>query len=402
MPIPSMNALPEPSAAQIDLSRSLERLLRARIAAAGGALPFDQYMEAALYAPGLGYYVAGQQRFGAAGDFVTGPELTPLFGFCLAAQLQQWFENCPPVVWEFGAGSGELAAQICGALHRAGLEDLRYRIVELSPDLRERQRERLARRLPREVFERVDWLDQLPERIEGVVLANELLDAMPVKVFELTESGVAECVVIDRDGLLGWTLRAADPALERAVLARLSASGWARTAFASGYRSELAEQTSAWLASVGERLVRGAILLIDYGFPCHEYYHPQRGCGTLNCHYRHRSHADPFWRPGLCDITAHVDFSLLAQTGASVGLDLLGYTSQANFLLACGLAEQLAAVADADALGRARAAQAAQILVSEAEMGELFKVIALGRGLADDAIGFARRDRRAVLDLPAP
>jgi SAM-dependent MidA family methyltransferase len=398
-----MNALPEPSSEQLALSQTLTRLLRKRIAAAGDALPFDQYMEAALYAPGLGYYVAGQQRFGTAGDFVTAPELTPLFGACLAAQLRQWFEHCPPVVWEFGAGSGELAAQICGALERTGLADLRYRIVELSPDLRERQRERLARRLPREVFERVDWLDQLPERIEGVVLANELLDAMPVKVFELTESGVAECVVADRQGALGWARKAAEPAFERAVLARLAASGWPLEAFRSGYRSELAERAPAWLASVGERLAHGAILMIDYGFPSGEYYHPQRRDGTLNCHYRHRSHADPFWYPGLCDITAHVDFSLLARAGESVGLDLLGYTSQANFLLGCGLAEQLATAGADDGLSRARAAQAVQVLVSEAEMGELFKAIAFGRGLADDAIGFTRRDRRDALDaLDAP
>jgi SAM-dependent MidA family methyltransferase len=184
--------LPEPSADERALSQALSERLRAKIAQGGGVLAFDQYMECVLYEPALGYYVAGQRRFGPAGDFVTAPELTPLFGQCLAKQMAQWFEHCPPVIWEFGAGSGELAVQLVRAIAAAGRADLRYRIVELSPDLRERQRTRLRRSLPPTLHDRIEWLDALPDRIEGVVLGNELLDAMPVRRFEITEEGVAE------------------------------------------------------------------------------------------------------------------------------------------------------------------------------------------------------------------
>ncbi len=390
--------LPAPSDDERALSEALTERLGAKIAQSGGFLAFDQYMECVLYEPALGYYVAGQRRFGRAGDFVTAPELSALFGQCLATQIVQWFGQCPAVIWEFGAGSGELARQLVSTLAAAGIQDLRYRIIELSPDLRERQRAHLERSLPARLHSRIEWLDSLPDRIDGVVLANELLDAMPVKLFEITDQGVAECGAGQSRRVLGWRRRPAAPAFERAVLARLAASGWPREAFAPGYRSELGERGAAWLASVGERLAHGAILLIDYGFPCREYYHPQRRTGTLISHYRHRSHSDPFWQPGLCDLTAHVDFSLLAQTGQALGLDLLGYTSQANLLLNCGLIESMSASASEDPVSAARQNHAVQVLVSEAEMGELFKAIAFGRGLRDEALGFAHRDRRAALE----
>jgi SAM-dependent MidA family methyltransferase len=195
-----------------------------------------------------------------------------------------------------------------------------------------------------------------------------------------------------------WRLRPADPAFEETVRARLAASGWPGDVFGSGYRSELGEQAAAWVRSVGERIVRGAMLIIDYGFPCREFFHPQRRAGTLNCHYRHRAHADPFWWPGLCDITAHVDFSAVSEAALASGLELLGYTSQAHFLLGCGLAEHFSDWVPDEVLARAQAAQAIQQLVSEAEMGELFKVIAFGRGLDELATRWlAGRDRSASL-----
>jgi SAM-dependent MidA family methyltransferase len=361
-------------------------------------LRFDRYMQAVLYEPGLGYYMAGQQRFGAAGDFVTAPELSPMFGRCLAVQCAQWFETgAPAVIWEFGAGSGALAEQLIGALDASGRTDLEYRIIELSPELKLRQQARLSNALPARLRERIVWLDHLPDAIEGVVVANELLDALPVRLFDWADGTVFERhVAVHTDGFQ-WQSVPAEADFERIVRQRLTASGWPLEAFESGYCSEVGEQAGAWLRSVGERLRRGALLLIDYGFPAREFYHPQRRTGTLNCHYRHRSHADPFWWPGLCDVTAHVDFSLLLERSREIQLELLGYTSQAQFLLACGLLEQFERALPAGSLDRARSAQAVQQLVSEAEMGELFKVIAFGRGLSGAGPGFSLRDRSAAL-----
>lgn len=394
----SMTLLPQPDSDQMALSAALSDLIRSRIAEAGGTLRFDQFMQAALYEPRLGYYVAGQRRFGPEGDFVTAPELSPLFGRCLAVQIARWLDaGVPPVIWEFGAGTGALAAQLIAALAERGQAPDRYWIIEVSPDLRERQRSFLRERLPAQAFERIDWLSELPDRLEGVVLANEVLDAMPVRLFECVQDRVHECDVIARGERFAWQLRPADPAFEEAVRARLAASGWPTGVFGSGYRSELGEQGCAWIRSVGERLTHGAMLIIDYGFPCREYFHPQRRSGTLNCHYRHRAHDDPFWWPGLCDITAHVDFSAVSEAALGTGLDLLGYTSQAHFLLGCGLAEHFSTWVPDEPIARAWAAQAIQQLVSEAEMGELFKVIAFGRGLGESARGLAGRDRSAWL-----
>lgn len=394
-----MNTLPEPDSDQTALALALAERIRARIAAAGGALRFDQFMQAALYEPGLGYYVAGQRRFGAQGDFVTAPELSPLYGRCVAVQIASWLKaGAPPVIWEFGAGSGALPAQIILALIEGGLPPPRYRIIEVSPDLRARQQAWLSEQLPRPAFDRIEWLDRLPDRIEGVVLANEVLDAMPVRVFEHAQDRVFEGAVGLQEGRFQWQMLPADAAFDVAVRARLAASGWPLVDFASGYRSEMGEQAWAWVRSVGERLAHGALLIIDYGFPTREFFHPQRRSGSLNCHYRHRSHDDPFWWPGLCDITAHVDFGAVHDAARAAGLALLGYTSQAQFLLGCGLIELFSEWVPDCAVARARAAQGLQQLVSEAEMGELFKVIAFGRGLPDSAeIGLAGRDRSAAL-----
>lgn len=399
-------ALPAPPEAALNVSRELAHRIAASIDAAGGWIGFDAWMARALYEPGFGYYAAGSRKFGAAGDFVTAPELSPLFGACIATQCLQWFdEGVPAVVFEFGAGSGALAAQLLTALDAEGRAPQRYAIVDVSADLRERQRQRLAADVPH-LLDRVAWLDALPDRIEGVVLGNELLDAMPVRLFRRNGAAVFERGVTRAPDGEGFVLadRPADAAFASRVhvlLAQGDVDGQsaADDAGQTEYTSELGEQAQAWVETVGARLVHGALLLIDYGFPRAEFYHPQRDRGTLRCHYRHRSHDDPLLWPGLQDITAHVDFTAMAQAAAQAGLDLLGFTSQARFLLDCGLLEKLMAQPRGDALAWARQTQAVQQLLSEAEMGELFKVIAFGRGVADDAIGFAGRDRRASLGV---
>lgn len=393
-----MSQLPIPDPDQLEASRRLSARIAAAIEAAGGWIGFDDWMARALYEPALGYYAGGSRKFGAAGDFVTAPELSPLFGRCVAAQLAQWFgQGAAATVYEFGAGTGALAASVLQALAGQHFGELRYRIVELSGELRERQRATLAERVP-EALARVDWLDALPDRIEGVVLGNELLDAMPVRLFRLAGGQVLERGVALEAGGFVFADRPADPSFAAAVRAALDAAGWAEQGgWPDGYCSELGEQAAAWVESVGRRLVRGALLLIDYGFPSAEFYHPQRDQGTLICHYRHRAHHDPLWLPGVQDISAHVDFSAVDAAAGRAGLAPLGYCSQAGFLIGCGLLELAGALPRDDAVEWARQASALQQLISEAEMGELVKAIAYGRGLPDDAIGFARRDRRDSL-----
>jgi len=388
--------LPEPSPQAREASERLRARIAARIEAAGGWIGFDAYMQAALYEPGLGYYAGGSRKFGRDGDFVTAPETSPLFGQCLATQCLQWFERAPPRVFEFGAGSGALAAQLLGELTALGAADVEYRIVEVSGELRARQRETLQAISPA-LARRVSWLERWPESIEGVVIANELLDAMPARVFRLQRDRVLERGVALDDRGLAFRDRDADAAFERRVRATLAQVWGDAGRWPHDYVSEIGVQAQAWVSEAGSRLARGALLLVDYGFPRAELYHPQRDAGTLMCHYRHHSHGDPFLWPGLQDITVHVDFSAAAAAAAQAGLDCLGYTSQANLLINLGLLDRLARVPVEDAIAYLPQAQAVGRLLSEAEMGELFKAAAFGRGLADDALGFARGDRRRAL-----
>jgi SAM-dependent MidA family methyltransferase len=410
-----MDPLPQPDADARQASKALGLRLLARITEEGGWIGFDRFMAGALYEPGLGYYTGGSRRFGRDGDFVTAPEISPLFGACVAGQCARWFETLGTRrIVEFGAGTGQLAAQVLNALARDGITDVDYHIVELSAPLRQLQRHTLETLAP-ELAPRVRWLDALPDTIEAVVLGNELIDAMPVRLFVLHEGKVFERGVggmpTDAPGALGaepfsspfrFVDRPADPDFAARVLDALAASGWADegdpfAAWTGGYQSELGEQGPAWLASVGERLARGVILLFDYGFPAAEYYHPQRVGGTLACHYRHRVHYDPLILPGLQDLTAHVDFSALARAAASVGLECIGYSSQGSFLLGAGLLDHLAAGPEPGSPAYLRQAQAVGRLVSEAEMGELFKAIAFARGRDFDRAAFERGDRRASL-----
>lgn len=367
-----------------------------QIREAGGWIGFDRFMATALYAPRHGYYGGGQPIFGPGGDFTTAPEMTDLFGAVVARQLAAWLDAWPagsqPSLYEFGAGSGVLAAAILAALADLGHEAIDYRIVELSGVLRQRQREAIAALAP-EALDRVSWLDALPARFDGIVIGNEVLDAMPVRVFECEEERIAEVgVALADDGEgLRWHAQPADPELAGRVRALEAVNGpWPRP-----YRSELAEQAEAWIRTVGASLGTGAVLLFDYGFGDREFYHPQRATGSLMAHSRHRAHPDVLADPGRQDITAHVPFTTIRQAAESVGLETLGYCAQARFLINAGLLDAFAALPREPLPAWGRVAQAVQKLLSEAEMGELFKVIAFGRGLADDswAPGFGEGDR---------
>lgn len=426
--LPSVDALPTPDPEDQARSDALAQQMAQAIAQAGGWIAFDEWMHRALYTPGLGYYSGPRSPLGVHGDFVTAPELSPLFGQAVAAQAAQWLRATAPQgpwhVLELGAGTGALAASVLPALAVAGTPADRYSILEVSGLLRSQQAHTLEHRAP-DWRGRVDWLDALPSSFTGVILANEVIDALPVRLFERAETGWQELGVALARDTSGFVLTAqvsgasavsdasgalASPGApaSSAPSARGSADRGLPTGlpdpahFPPGYRLELAEQARAWMSSLGQSLARGAALIIDYGFPARELFHPQRAGGTLMAHFRHRAHADLLSRPGLQDITAHVDFSALAQAGEATGLHLAGYTSQARFLLNCGIlehAQSLAAPAATDPAA-VRALGALQTLLSEAEMGELFKVIAFTRGL-DPASqpwqGFVRGDRSVML-----
>jgi len=387
MPAP----LPEPSADARAASAALCALITAEIVAAGGWIPFTRYMELALYAPGLGYYSGGSQKFGEAGDFITAPELTPLFAHALAAQVAQVLAQSAPQVLEVGAGRGIFAAQLLLELERGDCLPDRYLILELSGELRTRQHQTLLRTAPH-LAARVVWLDALPQSFAGLVLGNELLDAMPVALVEWSDGGpeaiLERGLALGERGGFSWASRPAQGELLLAaqVLAR-------EVPIAAPYVSEIGLPARAWIGEWGRILERGAVLLLDYGFPRREYYFPQRSHGTLMCHYRHHAHADPLWWPGLNDITAHVDFTAVAEAGFEAGLEVCGYASQAQFLLNCGITEILRRLPNDQ--GKVFLAQSRAVgkLISPNEMGELFKVIALGRGLKQGLIGFNQGDR---------
>ena len=368
------------------MSEQLRQLIVQEIERAGGWLSFRRYMELALYAPGLGYYMAGARRLGPDGDFVTAPEISRLFGLTLTRQLEQLSTLGLGEILEIGAGSGALAADILLGLERASCVPSRYLILELSPDLRDRSRDTLAARAPH-LLERVAWLNRLPPAFTGTVIGNEVLDAMPVHLFERGDHGVVELGVSLEGGAFSWSERVTEDS------GRVDADCFP----ASGYRSEVQLVARAFTRSVAASLTRGVILFIDYGFPRREYYHPQRVEGTLMCHYRHRAHGDPFFLPGLQDITSHIDFSGIANAAKDAGLDLLGYTNQAQFLVNCGITDVLGETSPEDVAAYAPLAAQAQKLLSPAEMGEIFKVIALGKGVPDSLIGFAQGDRKRAL-----
>ena len=325
----------EPDADAASHSARLTDLICAEIAAADWRLPFDRFMDLALYAPGLGYYVAGATKFGAGGDFVTAPELSPLFGRCVAVQAAEALDRLGGgEVLEFGAGSGALAAAVLTGLEQLGALPERYLILEPSPDLQERQRALLAARVPH-LTGRCHWLDRLPERLRGVVLANEVLDAMPVHRFRVGAAGeTLEVFVTEADGVLSEVAAPVRSPRLAAALAELQAAGLAQ---APGYASEVNLRLAPWCAALGECLTAGLVLLIDYGYPASAYYQADRTMGTLMCHWRHQAHGDPYRHLGLQDIGAHVDFSAAARAGQAAGLTLAGFATHAHLYILMAL-----------------------------------------------------------------
>lgn len=363
------------------------------IAASGGFLSFARYMELALYTPGLGYYSASARKFGAGGDFVTAPEISPLFSRCLA-------RSCADVltqlgggdVLELGAGSGVMAADVLRELAACAALPERYCILERSAELRERQRTQLAHSVP-QWLERVRWLDAPPAQDwRGVLIANEVLDAWPVTLFGWRAGGVVEYGIGWRDGGFEWRERPADAELAAQVRA------WAEHyAWLDDYRSELNPSLSAWMQALTAHLQCGAAIFIDYGYARHEYYRAERAQGTLLCHYRHRAHADPLRLPGLQDITAHVDFTAVAEAATAAGFAVGGYTTQAHFLLDNGIERMLAEATPDLSHDYLRLAAQAKTLLLPGEMGERFKALLLVRGLQKQISGFRGRDLRSRL-----
>jgi len=400
-------------------SQRVQALIRQHIAQAGGWLDFAAFMQLALYAPGLGYYSAGSVKIGAAGDFVTAPELSPLFARCVARQCAQVLTGLGGAdILEFGAGTGALAAEVLRTLDGLGILPGHYDILEVSADLRARQQQRLAQ-LPAHLARRVRWLSAWPGPVTGVVIANEVLDALPCRRF-VVRAGSIRALGVAVGGVSGAAEGAA-PAADRSgpgpaapataapgplVLREAPAdtallAAWEhirpalREPLPEGYTSELCPGIAPWIAGLACVLSRGAVLLFDYGLPRAQYYHPERSTGTLTCHFKHRAHADALLNPGVQDITAWVDFSAVAEAAQDQGLEVLGFATQAAFLLGAGIGEELAA-ARTD-LERARLAGEAQRLLLPGEMGEAFKLLALGRGLDVPLAAFAHQDLRDSL-----
>jgi SAM-dependent MidA family methyltransferase len=385
----SVKTLPMPDDMAQALSERLMKQMRRAIEQSDGRIPFDRFMEMALYAPGLGYYVAGSRKFGVSGDFITSPEVSPLFAQCIARQALQLLERLGEGdILEFGAGSGLLAADMLAELERLGKLPARYAILEISPELQARQRDTLRQRVPH-LLPRVEWLQRLPQGFRGFVVANELLDAMPVSRFRIGAQGVEESFVVYDDG--GLKERFAEPetpGLVR-VVETLVQQG---EGLAEGYTSEINLRQASWIQALSQSMLSGVVILIDYGYCAREYYHPQRNRGTLMCHYHHRAHDDPFRWVGLQDITSNVDFTAAARSALEAGFHLGGYTTQAHFLLANGL-DTLLADSDPDDVERHMALmQGVKRLTLPSEMGERFKVLGLLKGIDMQLQGFRLRD----------
>jgi len=392
-----LNQLPLPDPAARAHSEELIESISDEMQRQGGAISFARYMEQVLYAPGLGYYSAGKRKFGAAGDFITAPEISPLFSRCLARQCRQVLEVVAGgEILEFGAGTGTMAAEILRALAEWDCLPARYLILDISADLREAQQQTLQEQVPG-LLDRVEWLETMPDRFRGVVLANEVLDAMPVHRVVFGAAGPCELQVTrNNKGGFTWRHQALEEGPLRQQLTAIMAEVGADT-FEEGYVTEINLAAGDWLRSLAAIFQQGLILLIDYGFPRREYYHPDRSGGTLMCHYRHRAHDDPLILPGLQDITAHVDFTAVAETAVDAGLTVAGYTTQAHFLLGCGLPDLLEQARDQHLPHQITMNQQVKKLTLPHEMGELFKCIALTQGLEIPLMGFSLNDMRARL-----
>ncbi|MCB1758275.1 MAG: SAM-dependent methyltransferase [Gammaproteobacteria bacterium] len=389
------SSLPSPSADELRHSEALSELIVAQMNLAGGRLPFDRFMELVLYAPGLGYYSSGSRKLGADGDFITAPEVSPLFARALARQyLQVAAELGGGDLLEFGAGSGVLAVEMLLELERLRAPPQLYLIVEVSAELRARQQTLVAERLSPGLASRVRWLEGIPPvGFRGMVVANEVVDAMPVHRFRLRAGArLEQWVSWNGERFLSHWDSCSKPLA--AELARLGAE---IALPGEDYESELNLRAAPWLTALSERLQAGLVLLIDYGYPRAEFYLPERSRGTLMCHYRHRAHDDPLRYPGVQDITAHVDFTALAEAALASGLSVCGYTTQAFFLFGCGLQEMVAAADTAGVREHIQLMQEVKRLTLPSEMGERFKVLGVSRGISQPPIGFSLQDLRGRL-----
>jgi SAM-dependent MidA family methyltransferase len=375
------DSLPPPSPDAAAHSRELAEHIASTILAEGDWIPFSRYMDLALHAPGLGYYAAGSRKFGGEGDFVTAPEITPLFARCIALQARQVLEATGGEILELGPGSGALAADMVEELKSHGAAPRRYLLLEVSPELRERQRERFAERFPGDT-ERFVWIDKLPEKFRGLVVANEVLDVIPCALVRRAGDALLERGVVLTDAGFAWD----DQALPEGELKRRAANVFPPGDFE--YLSEVNLAAEGLVRTIAGSLEAGVALFIDYGFPEREYYHAQRSMGTLRCHYRHRVHGDPFFWPGLEDITAHVDFTAMARAAEQGGAEVIGFTTQAYFLISCGLAVMVSTADPTMTLSRLQSSSAVRRLIAPQDMGELFKVLAIGKGMTAPLLGF--------------
>lgn len=387
-----MSSLPTPSAESHSHSQHLGRLVQQKISESGGWINFAEYMQMALYTPNLGYYSGGSQKFGnlknGGGDFVTAPEMTPLFAQTLARQASQVLQESQGNILELGAGTGRLAADMLQALYELEQLPEQYCILEVSGHLRSVQEKTLLAKLPAKLYEKIIWLEKLPDQFIGLILGNEVLDAIPVHLVMKKNDILYERGVGFDNGFV-WQ----DQPLQNANIQHLIEP----IGLANNYLTEVCPAATGLINSLATILKHGAILMLDYGFTAREYYHPQRNQGTLMCHYQHYAHSDPLINIGLQDITAHVNFTAIAEAGLAQGLELQGYTNQAHFLIACGLLDLLAQESPDDLTNYTPKASAVQKLISPAEMGELFKVIAFSKGLNAVLLGFESGDKSHTL-----
>ena len=393
----STETLPEPEAEAKKYSQLLMQRIRAVCNQANGWIKFSEYMNIALYEPALGYYSGGLQKFGQKGDFITAPEVSPLFGQCLAKQILEVIKNLQKssdekiFIVEFGAGSGILAVDILLQLEALDCLPEKYFIIELSAELKQRQKQKIKKKTAH-LLEYVQWLDQLPDDVSSaIIVANEVLDAMPVECFRITGNGIESLMVgFENDSLVSRYL----PAEQNTVETVVSIQQRSEVIFSENYISEYNPAISGWLSALENRIKNLVILLIDYGYNEKEYYHPDRVNGTLMCYYQHRAHDDFFWWPGLQDITAFVNFTDVAYCAVDSGLEVSGYTTQAAFLLANGLSELHATQVTDDVQQQIKLSQQIKTLTLPSEMGDRFKVMALTKNYEEPLTGFSMLDLR--------
>ncbi len=389
--------LPVPGEDDLRRVEPLLEFIQTEMSNAGGRLNFERFMEIALYTDALGYYTGNNAIFGEQGDFTTAPELTPLFSRCVARQVQQVIESWDGQadVLEFGAGAGTMVCDVLMELEKLDALPRCYYIVEISPTLQARQRTRIATYAPH-LLEKVTWLKDAPDKFTGIIIGNEILDAIPTRRVRLNPDGQhQELFVTIKDNRFVWEAgEISDPELAthcQAIFARH------RDSFTTPYETEINLQSFHWLQSLADKLEQGVILLIDYGFADAEFYRPERHEGTLMCHYKHMAHGDALIHVGLQDITSHVNFTRIAETGFERGLDVLGYITQTYFLVNCGLENLLAEIDLSDTKQFLKETQPVKQLILPDEMGELFKAIAFGKRFDEPLLGFAMNNQRERL-----